>query len=128
MAEETIRIGYRRLQNGNVEPVCEPPVDVFLLELWKYAGMAIVRGDHYVATVSLDRPVLIEGRLTPNELVRKIAHMAHEAAERMAAVMHTSISQYPFDLIAEHVVAHADSRLLMSLDHSMVETELGRLT
>ncbi|MBI4438126.1 hypothetical protein HY631_04210 [Candidatus Uhrbacteria bacterium] len=127
MAEETIRIGYIRLPDGTAQPVCEPPVDPFLLELWNNAGRAIITGDHYLAIVSLEQPVVIEGRLSPNELVSMIGQMAHEAVVHMAAAMKNITEQYPFQMVAECVVAQADSRLFASLDQPFVETEPPRV-
>lgn len=117
------RVGYRRNPDGSATPVCEPPVDQFLLTLWGKACTVILDTEHYLVSGTVGGSIAFDGRMRPNDLVTEIGQMAAAGMNAMRDIDAAICAGYPFASIAEHVVSKAGARLMLCLDQPFVETE-----
>lgn len=119
----SIRIGFVRRPDGSAEPVCEPPVDAFLLILWGRAAEVVVTEDRFVVVGTVGGAIRFEGTMRPIDLFSEVSRMAREGIEFMGAFVRALDAQYPFDRIAESVIEKARPQILLNLDQPFVETE-----
>lgn len=117
------RVGYRRNPDGSATPVCDPPVDQFLLTLWARACTVVLDTEHYLVSGTVGGAIVFDGRMRPNDLVTEIGQMAAAGMTAMRDLDAAIRAGYPFASIADEVVARAGPRLMLCLDQPFVETE-----
>lgn len=130
MPPHALAIGYRRARNGNVEPVCEPPVDALLLELWRFSHCVTLDTDAFLVRGTTDDATLrFQGSMQPHELARQIWGMASDTLAAMRTLIALIERHYPFASGARHIVERSNRlHLIDVLDGPFIETETPRET
>ncbi len=125
MPPYTLTVGYKRAPDGSAQPVCEPTVDIVLLELWKYAHAVTLDTDAFLVTGTSDNAtVRFEGSMRPHDLARAIEALASETLVAMRMLISIIETRYPFESGAKHIVGRTNRvQLICALDTSFIETE-----
>lgn len=119
----TLRIGYRRKADGSAEPICEPAVDAFLLNLWKHAAAARIPEGcaQYVVTAEVgETRARIEGHLSPDDVKDDVTRMMREGIIAMRATLRAIDQTYPVATFAKFAVDQAGLRLFFHPDKLVV--------
>lgn len=120
-------VGYRRLQDDRVEPICDPPVNQILLILWKEVGLVRLKTDRFLVTAAEDT-LTFEGHMRPNELIIHLSQLAQFGRRLLKQLANTLCNRYPFESVAQDIVTRARPQLLTQLDQPFVVTEAPAFT